>query len=67
MNEERNLPSAMKSINYSRLASFEKHSTPTGFLIRPREGKKGKWRVCIDFTNLNEAYPKDSYPLLRID
>jgi len=20
-----------------------------------------------DFTNLNEAYPKDSYPLLRID
>ena len=24
--------------------------------------KKGKWRVCIDFTNLNEACPKDSYP-----
>ena len=29
--------------------------------------KNGKWRVCIDFTNLNEACPKDNYPLLRID
>jgi len=29
--------------------------------------KNGKWRDCIDFTNLNEACPKDSYPLLRID
>ena len=29
--------------------------------------KNGKWRVCIDFTNLNKAYPKDSYPLPKID
>lgn len=27
----------------------------------------GKWRVCIDFTDLNKACPKDSFPLLRID
>ena len=27
----------------------------------------GKWRVCVDFTNLNKAYPKDSFPLPRID
>ncbi|XP_065633722.1 uncharacterized protein LOC136069294 [Quercus suber] len=27
----------------------------------------GKWRMCVDFTNLNKACPKDSYPLLRID
>ena len=26
-----------------------------------------KWRMCIDFTNLKKAYPKDSYPLPRID
>ena len=26
-----------------------------------------KWRMCVDFTNLNKAYPKDSYPLPRID
>ena len=27
----------------------------------------GKWRMCIDFINLNKAYPKDSYPLPCID
>ena len=27
----------------------------------------GKWRMCVDFTNLNKACPKDSYPLLCID
>jgi ribonuclease HI len=27
----------------------------------------GKWRVCIDFSNLNQACPKDSFPLPRID
>ncbi|KAK4404501.1 hypothetical protein Sango_0818700 [Sesamum angolense] len=26
-----------------------------------------KWRVCTDFTELNKAYPKDLYPLPRID
>ncbi|XP_059630057.1 uncharacterized protein LOC132273040 [Cornus florida] len=29
--------------------------------------KNGKWRVCIDFTNLNKACPKDSFPLPKID
>ena len=23
----------------------------------------GKWRMCVDFTDLNRACPKDSYPL----
>ena len=27
----------------------------------------GKWRMCVDFTDLNKAYPKDSFPLPRID
>jgi len=27
----------------------------------------GKWRMCVDFTNLNKACPKDSYPLPSID
>ena len=26
-----------------------------------------KWRLCIDFTDVNRACPKDSFPLLRID
>jgi len=27
----------------------------------------GKWRMCIDFTDLNKAFPKNSYPLPSID
>ena len=27
----------------------------------------GKWRMCVDFTDLNKACPKDSYPLPHID
>ena len=34
-------------------------------VVIPKKG--GKWRVCMDFTDLNEACPKDSLPLPRID
>ena len=27
----------------------------------------GKWRMCVDFTDLNKACPKDSCPLPNID
>ena len=27
----------------------------------------GKWRICIDYTDLNKACPKDSYLIPRID
>ena len=27
----------------------------------------GKWRMCVDFTDLNKACPKDSYLLPRVD
>ena len=27
----------------------------------------GKWRLCIDFTDINKACPKDSFPFPRID
>ena len=29
--------------------------------------ENGKWRLCIDFTDVNRACPKDSFPLPRID
>ena len=27
----------------------------------------GKWRMCVDFMDLNKTCPKDSFPLPRID
>ncbi|KAK9187630.1 hypothetical protein WN944_019028 [Citrus x changshan-huyou] len=27
----------------------------------------GKWRMCVDFTYLNQSCPKDSFPLPRVD
>ena len=27
----------------------------------------GKWRLCIDYTDLNKVCPKDDFPLPRID
>ena len=29
--------------------------------------KNGKWQVCVDFTNLNKACPKDPFPMPQID
>ncbi|XP_019265439.1 PREDICTED: uncharacterized protein LOC109243002 [Nicotiana attenuata] len=29
--------------------------------------KNGKWRMCVDFTDLNKTCPKDSFPLPHID
>ena len=34
-------------------------------VVVPKKG--GKWRVCVDYTDLNDARPKDSFPLPRID
>ncbi|KAL0394875.1 UNVERIFIED_CONTAM: Pro-Pol polyprotein [Sesamum latifolium] len=34
-------------------------------VLVPKPG--GKWRMCIDFKDLNKARPKDFYPLPRID
>ena len=29
--------------------------------------ENGKWRMCVDFTDLNNACPKDSFPIPKID
>ena len=29
--------------------------------------KNDKWRMCVDYTGLNKACPKDPFPLPRID
>ncbi|KAL0386418.1 UNVERIFIED_CONTAM: Transposon Ty3-G Gag-Pol polyprotein [Sesamum latifolium] len=37
----------------------------TNVVLVPKSNEK--WRMCIDFTDLNRACPKDSFPLSRID
>jgi hypothetical protein len=37
---------------------------PNPVLVRK---KNGKWRMCVDYTNLNKACPKVPFPLPRID
>ena len=34
-------------------------------VVVPKKGSK--WRVCVDYTDLNDACPKDSFPLPCID
>ena len=34
-------------------------------VVVPKKGGKG--RVCVDYTDLNDAFPKDSFPLPPID
>ncbi|XP_022880877.1 uncharacterized protein LOC111398174 [Olea europaea var. sylvestris] len=48
---------------------FIREATYPRWVSNPVLVKKhnGKWRVCIDFINLNIACPKDSFPLPRID
>jgi hypothetical protein len=29
--------------------------------------KNGEWRMCVDYTDLNKHFPKDPFPLPRID
>ena len=52
----------MKYPDFSMRDSFKRLAN---VVVVPK--KKGKWRVCIDFTNLKEVCPKDSFPLPHID
>ena len=34
---------------------------------RHGEEVQWEWRMCVEFTDLNHGYPKDSFPLPTID
>jgi len=50
-------------------AGFIREITYTTWLANVVMVKKSnsKWRLCVDYTDLNKAYPKDTYPLRSID
>ncbi|GKV05103.1 hypothetical protein SLEP1_g17147 [Rubroshorea leprosula] len=50
-------------------ASFIRRVEYSEWVSNPVLVKKpnGKWRMCIDFTNLNDACPKDPHPLPNVE
>ena len=56
-------------INRLLKADFVREVPFPEWLANPIMVKKpnGTWRICVDYTDLNKACPKDEYPLLRID
>lgn len=59
----------VKEVDKLLKARFIREVTYPDWIVNVVLVKKNneKWRMCVDFTDLNKAYPKDSFPLLRID
>ena len=47
------------------IREFEYPDRLANMVVVPKNGEK--WRVYVDYTNLNDACPKDSFPLPWID
>ncbi|WVY91024.1 hypothetical protein V8G54_036538 [Vigna mungo] len=60
---------ASEEVRKLQEAGFIREVTYTTWLANVVMVKKasGKWRMCTDYTDLNKACPKDSYPLPSID
>jgi hypothetical protein len=58
-----------KEITKLLSAAFIMEVYHPGWLANPILVKKksGKWRICVDYTSLNKACPKDPFPLQCID
>ncbi|KAI3444854.1 hypothetical protein Pfo_001519 [Paulownia fortunei] len=55
-------PLVLKNLNISKMKSTK---WLANIVLVPKSG--GKWRLCIDFTDLNKACPKDLFSLSHID
>ena len=54
-----------KLLQAGAIREVEYHEWLTNVVLVKKEN--GKWRLCIDFTDVNRACSKDSFPLPRID
>ncbi|KAI5337749.1 hypothetical protein L3X38_017020 [Prunus dulcis] len=53
----------LSSIRFIREVDYPTWLANVVMVRKPRKG----WRMCVDYTNLNRACPKDSFPLPCID
>nr|XP_043639327.1 uncharacterized protein LOC122610401 [Erigeron canadensis] len=60
---------ARKEVEELLQAGIVRESTYPVWVANPVMVKKGDggWRMCVDFTNINKACPKDCHPLPEID
>ena len=56
----------IKKLEAAGLVRGVLHPTCLANLVVVRK-VNGKWRLCIDYTDINKACPKDPFPLSRID
>ena len=56
----------IKKLEAAGLVRGVLHPTLLANLVVVRKAN-GKWRLCIDFTDVNKACPKDPFPMPRID
>src|SRR3954467_15420540 len=57
---------AVKDLLEAKFISEAKYSTWLSNVVLVKKSN-GKWRMCVDYTNVNRACPKDAYPLPYID
>src|SRR4051812_38718876 len=57
---------AVKDLLEAKFISEAKYTTCLSNVVLVKKSN-GKWRMCIDYTDLNRACPKDAYPLPNID
>ncbi|GAU44722.1 hypothetical protein TSUD_88060 [Trifolium subterraneum] len=57
---------ALKDLLEENFISEAKYTTWLSNVILVKKSN-GKWRMCVDYTDLNRACPKDAYPLPCID
>ena len=67
-NEERRLvvkEETQKLLSAGHIWEMQYHEWLANVVLVKKANEK--WRMCVDFTDLNKACPKDSYPLPNID
>jgi len=53
---------AVKDLLEENFISEAKYTTWLSNVVLVKKSN-GKWRMCVDYTDLNRAFPKDAYPL----